>query len=281
MNWAKPNKTHDEKPTAVLLGVTADIGRHIAGFLLRDGWRVIGLGRHAERATNLIGKDSFHFIPCDLTVTQSIKNAIREVCALGWHWNLFASIAGTMEPIGRFFDLDFDEWEQSVVVNSTAQLRVLHGLWPQRDNTRAIDVMLLAGGGTNNAMTNYSAYCLSKIALIKMCELIDDEEPQANAFIIGPGFVPTRIHEETLRAGPAAGEGFEKTKAFLETNGTSFEDIYKHMHWCMSEGRRVAGGRNFSTVHDPWRNNAMALSSSLVGDPNAFRLRRHKSGLTP
>ena len=28
-----------------------------------------------------------------------------------------------------------------------------------------------AGGGTNNPFTNYSAYCVSKIALIKMCEL--------------------------------------------------------------------------------------------------------------
>ena len=27
MNWAKPNKTHDEKPTAVLLGVTAVISQ--------------------------------------------------------------------------------------------------------------------------------------------------------------------------------------------------------------------------------------------------------------
>ncbi len=54
----------------------------------------------------------------------------------------------------------------------------------------------MAGGGTNNPFTNYSAYCVAKIALIKMTELLDDEEKKLNIFIIGPGFVRTRIHRK-------------------------------------------------------------------------------------
>ena len=57
---------------------------------------------------------------------------------------------------------------RSVVVNSTAQLRVLHAIWPCRQP--GPDIMLMAGGGTNNPFPNYSAYCVSKIMLIKMCE---------------------------------------------------------------------------------------------------------------
>jgi NAD(P)-dependent dehydrogenase (short-subunit alcohol dehydrogenase family) len=138
--------------------------------------------------------------------------------------------------------------------------------------------MLLAGGGTNNPMTNYSAYCAAKIALIKMCELIDDEEAGINAFIIGPGFVRTRIHEETLRAGAAAGAGLDKTRAFLATPGSSHDHIYSHMTWCIAQGRAVAGGRNFSTVHDPWRGGGAALAADLKLDPDAFRLRRRPTG---
>ena len=267
-------------PTAVVLGVTGDIGRNIAERLLRDGWYVVGIGRNRERASTLGDQGDFQFVACDLADPHSINGAVEQVQMLGRCWSLFASTAGTMEPIGRFFGLDFDAWEQSIIINSTAQLRVLHGLWPLRSEKGALDIMLMAGGGTNNAFTNYSAYCLSKIALIKMCELIDDEEPRANAFIIGPGFVQTRIHEETLRAGFAAGDGFKKTKAFLGTGGTSFDDIYDHMRWCMDVGRKSAGGRNFSTVHDPWREKTAGLSESLVGDPDAFRLRRQKRGLS-
>lgn len=256
-------------PTAIILGITADIGKAIAERLLADGWSVIGLGRDLSRAGNLKGAK---LLACDLSDHKAVNTAAAIIGRMGIRWNLFVSSVGSMAPIGKFFELDFDEWEQSVTINSTAQLRALHRLWPQR--AEEIDIMLLAGGGTNNAFTNYSAYCVSKIMLIKMCELIDDEEAKANAFIIGPGFTRTRIHDETLQAGAAAGDGLAKTRDFLEShNGTSFDDIYDHMRWCMANGRETAGGRNFSTVHDPWRTDS-AFARALVGDPNALRLRR-------
>ncbi len=256
-------------PVAVVLGITADIGRGLAERLLRDGWDVIGLGRDLDRVDDLRGAD---LIPCDVSDPSEIAAAADQIKAAGREWDLFVSSVGTMEPIGPFFDLDFDQWERSVSINSTAQLRVLHAIWPQRAGP--VDIMLMAGGGTNNPFRNYSAYCVSKIMLIKMCELIDDEAPDANAFIIGPGFTRTRIHEETLRAGDAAGSGLAKTQAFLEdAQGTSLDDIYAHMRWCMQAGRAAAGGRNFSTVHDPWRDGD-ALAGALTGDADALRLRR-------
>jgi NAD(P)-dependent dehydrogenase (short-subunit alcohol dehydrogenase family) len=263
---------------AIILGVTADIGREIATRLLAHGWRVVGLGRTKERLGRLAQTHGFQFVSCDLTDRDSIAAAVRRLGELGTQWDLFVSSAGTMEPIGPFFSLEFDRWEQSVVTNSTAQLRVLHGAWPLRRQERTVDVMLMAGGGTNNPFANYSAYCVAKIALIKMCELIDDEERGVNAFIIGPGFVRTRIHGETLRAGVAAGAGRQRTLDFLQTAGTSFDDIYAHMVWCMSAGRSVAGGRNFSTVLDPWRGGGEELAKHLVDDPNAYRLRRRQPG---
>jgi NADP-dependent 3-hydroxy acid dehydrogenase YdfG len=263
---------------AIILGATADIGHDISRRLLADGWSVVGLGRSRERIADLVETPHFHFVQCDLADNTSVKEAVAKASEIGQDWSLFVSSAGTMEPIGPFFQQDFDEWESSVIVNSTAQLRVLHGLWPCRRKGVSVDVMLMAGGGTNSAFTNYSAYCVSKIALIKMCELIDDEAPDANVFIIGPGFVQTRIHDETIRAGEKAGDGLGKTLAFLETPGTSLADIYDHMLWCMAAGKEVASGRNFSTVHDAWRNGGSALKQALVGDAHALRLRRHMGG---
>ena len=52
-----------------------------------------------------------------------------------------------------------------------------------------------------------------------MAELLDNEEKGLNIFVNGPGYVKTRIHEETLRAKAAAGEGYAKTVALLEAKG--------------------------------------------------------------
>jgi NAD(P)-dependent dehydrogenase (short-subunit alcohol dehydrogenase family) len=260
--------------TAIILGVSADIGTALAERLLADGWTVVGLARSADRLGALEHRNGFSFEPCDLADRSSVAALVERYGKSHPAWSLFISCVGTMQPIGRFFDLDFDAWEASVIVNSTAQLRVLHGLWPRRDKGQMTDIMLMAGGGTNNPVTNYSAYCLSKIALIKMCELLLDEEAGANPFIIGPGYVETRIHRETLAAGDKAGAALQKTRDFMEGAGTSMDDIYQHLLWCMAVGKAVAGGRNFSTVHDPWRDSGAALASGLAGEPDAFRLRR-------
>jgi len=264
--------------TAFVLSATADIGHGIAERLLADGWRVVGTGRAADRVADLLAHPRFSFLGCDLDDRDSIAAAVESFAAEGTPWDLFVSSAGTMEPIGPFFDLDFDAWERSIRVNSTAQLRVLHGLWKARRRGANVDAMLMAGGGTNNPFTNYSAYCAAKIMLIKMCELLDDEAEALNIFIIGPGYVRTRIHEETLRAGAAAGEGLEKTMRFLQDEGTPIDDIYAHMRWCMQQGRGVAGGRNFSTVHDRWGDGGLELIEGLRDDPNGFRLRRSPAG---
>lgn len=263
--------------TAIVLGVTADIGRGIAQRLIRDGWTVIGIGRTSERLEELRGVPELRLYQCSVADANEVQRLRGDLQAAGLSWQLFVSSVGTTEPIGRFFDLPFDDWERSIVVNFLAQMRVLHTLWPLRQQGATVDIMFLAGGGTNGPFRNYSAYCVSKIALIKMCELIDDEAPDANAFIVGPGYTRTRIHQETLRAGPfAAGDEYSKVSAYLKEQGTSIDDIYEHMRWCMLQGRAVAGGRNFSTVHDPWRGGGETLASRLRGDRDAFRLRRRQ-----
>lgn len=262
------------QPTAFVLAASADIGLGLSERLIEDGWRVVGTGRRSDRLEALQGRPEFEYLPCDLNERSSIDALVGAYGKLDRPWDLFVSAAGTMEPIGPFFALDFDRWEESVTVNATAQLRVLHGIWPQRRQDAIVDAMFMAGGGTNNPFTNYSAYCVSKIALIKMCELLDDEELDLNVFIIGPGFVNTRIHQETLRAGAAAGLGEAKTREFMRIPGTSLDDIYAHMRWCMAQGRETCGGRNFSTVHDSWRNGGAALGNRLRSHPDAFRLRR-------
>ena len=263
--------------TAIILGATADIGRHLAERLSSDNWNVVGIGRTADRLRELEKIPNLRTYQCSIASSNDVKRLAEDMRTAGYKWELFVSCVGTTEPIGKFFEIDFDEWERSIVVNFTAQLRVLHALWPLRRPETIVDVMLLAGGGTNGPFRNYSAYCVSKIALIKMSELIDDEAGDANAFIIGPGYTRTRIHEETLRAGPvAAGREYDKVLAYLEEQGTSFDDIYKHMRWCMLKGRKVAGGRNFSTVHDQWRDGGDVLASELYDDLDAFRLRRRQ-----
>lgn len=266
--------------TAIVLGVNADIGRNIGLQLINDDYQVIGTYRQDfEYFDSLAATPGMTLIRCDVTNAEDPVNLARLLRERQVAWDFLFSSVGSSEPIGRFFELDFVEWERSVDINFIGQMRVLHALYGLRRLGAVVDIGLLAGGGTNNPFRCYSAYCVAKIALIKMCELIDDEAADVNIFIVGPGFVRTKTHYETLKAGAAAEENLERVRDFIasDTQGTSFNDIYRCLMWACSIGRTIVGGRNLSVVHDAW--GTTALADALAADANMYKLRRAGNGL--
>jgi NAD(P)-dependent dehydrogenase (short-subunit alcohol dehydrogenase family) len=182
-----------------------------------------------------------------------------------------------LSPIGDFFGRDFEEWAASLSLNSVAQMRLLHALYPLRAQASTAKVAFLVGGGINGPFRNYSAYCLGKVMLVKLCELLDDEYQDVHAIAVGTGWVNTKIHRQTVDAGDDAGVNLRRTLEFLDSGaqGTSYEDIFGCIEWAFEAGRAATGGRNFSVVHDAWRDGGAALTERLVADPNIYKLRRH------
>lgn len=266
--------------TVFILGVGSDIGRSLAGDFLNQGARVIGTYRTAASVSELGQPEGLTLMECDVASPESVANTVRAFAALAQPWDVFVSCVGVLDPIGRFFSLDFAAWEESVRVNSLAQLRVLHALQPHRQTGEINHAIFFAGGGTNSPFRNYSAYCLGKLVLIKMCELLDDEDPALNAVILGTGWVNTKIHRQTLRNATAAEANHARTREFLERaeSGTSLADIFACIEWCVRNGRELVGGRNFSIVHDAWHHGGQALLARLQADPHHFKLRRHGNG---
>jgi NAD(P)-dependent dehydrogenase (short-subunit alcohol dehydrogenase family) len=263
-------------PAAFILSVSSDIGEHLALDHLQRGTSVIGTYR-TELPARLNAQPGFFPVRCDINSPDAAAVIAAFLEAKKLRWNVFISCVGQLAPIGLFFESGFDEWSQSVQTNSLSQLRALHAAYPFRDAGSISHVVFFAGGGTNSPFPAYSAYCLGKIALIKMCELLDNENPDLNVFIVGTGWVRTKIHEQTLCAGRRAGVNFEKTKSFLEQDatGTSLSDIAEMIRWGIRQGKTVAGGRNFSLVHDRWREDESQLSIELEADPDKFKLRRY------
>jgi len=264
--------------TVVVLGASADIGRKMCEFYANDGFRVVGTYRNLSGNIKALKKlTNITLFKCDVTKKEDLKRLIQYFEKTGLRWTTVFSSIGTSEPIGKFFDLSFDKWEDSLQVNCLGQLRALHMLHEYRVKKGIVDIVLLAGGGTNNPFSCYSAYCVSKIMLIKMCELLDDENKDLNIFIVGPGFVRTKTHFETIRAGKNAGGNCYRVKAFLDSGdpGTPFRKIYESIRWLERQGRRISGGRNFSIVND--RFGDKRLISDLKKDLNMYKLRRYRN----
>jgi len=264
-----------QRERVIVISASSDIGAHLANAFAQRGAEVIGTYRKRTTALGELEKAGVRLLPLNIESKEDVAVFARAIRDSGFGWNVLVSAAGVLEPIGPFFELEFDAWERCVAVNSTNQLRVLHALYALRDSAATSKVVFFAGGGTNSAFDNYSAYCIGKLHLIKMTELLDSEYPELQVSIIGTGWVNTKIHRQTLAAGTAAGVNLEKTREFLDSSdaaGSSLQDVASCVEWCLSSPRNAVGGRNIALAHDAWRD--PRLLDQLAADRDLFKLRR-------
>ncbi|WDZ94304.1 SDR family oxidoreductase [Herbaspirillum sp. WKF16] len=260
-------------PRVLVVAAGSDIGAHLVEHHLSQGAIVYGSYRQKDERIKRLEQKGAVLFPLDINSKEQVSDFARQLEQVDFRWDVLISAPGLLEPIGKFFSLDFDTWERSVLTNSTSQLRVLHAVYGLRGERPKL--IFFAGGGTNGTFDNYSAYCIGKMSLIKMTELLDSECPELQVSIIGTGWVDTKIHRQTLAAGEAAGANFDRTREYLagaQAKGASVEDVAQCIDWCIRADRDAVGGRNFSLVHDSWRD--LDFTEHLKRNPDIYKLRR-------
>ncbi len=266
----------------IVISASSDIGAALSRRWVEAGIDVVGTYRQKSQSVTDLEGAGVRLVECDLGDRASIKDAISSLCNLAPRWDALIIAPGTLDPIGKFDELDFDQWEHSVSVNFVAQMRLLHGLLGgrRRDHSLGPAVLMFAGGGVNKPVQRYSAYTISKIAQIKMCEFLDAEFADVRFSIVGPGWVKTKIHDQTLAAKQAAGAGYQNTVEKLEAGrAVPMEDVIACCDWVLASPRDVVGGRNFSTEFDRW--GSPELDQALRRDQDMYKLRRHGNSALP
>lgn len=265
-----------EDSSVIIISASSDIGNAMSRRWLARGWNVFGTYRTRSQAVDELHSHGAKLVYCDLLNPATIRDACSNLRTLCPEWDVVVMCPGTQDPVGAFIEYNFDEWEASVRVNFTSQMHIIHELLSSRRVNSALGpcVLLFTGGGTNNAPVNYSAYIVSKIALIKMCELLDAEISDTRFVIVGPGWVKTKIHDSTLRAGARAGANYQRTiKKLASDECTPMDRVLDCCDWAIDAPRELISGRNFSVVFDMW--GTEELAKMLAENPNMYKLRRY------
>jgi len=260
----------------IVIAATSDIATELCVRWKKIGYQVTGTYFSKSSNYEMLTENEVPLVHCDLKKHDSIDEAAKKIEEIAPAWDSIIFAPGTQEPVGPFAKVSIDQWSDSIQVNFVNQLRLLHRLLPNRNPTKEEkSVIFFAGGGTNNTVLNYSAYTVSKIALIKMCELLDSEIEDVKFSILGPGWVKTKIHQATIEAGEGfAGANYQKTKEKLSSDEcVPVDKVLDSIEWIMQQPKNVVGGRNFSTVFDRW--GTQELSSLLSDNPDLYKLRRY------
>ncbi len=98
------------KPVALIISASSDIGKALSLRWKSAGWHIYGTYRSkTESVDELIAADIPMF-PCDLVNAESIKSACDKLRKKSGKWDILVLCAGTLEPIGGFNRIDFSKW---------------------------------------------------------------------------------------------------------------------------------------------------------------------------
>ena len=239
----------------LVTGGSLGIGREVSRELAARGARVIVAARGAqaiEAATGALAGSGHEGLALDVSDSGSWEQAAARIDDGGGLDGLVTA-AGVLGPIGALDDVPASELADAIAINLLGTMLALRFALPRLRASGGRAVTFSGGGGTG-PLPRYDAYAASKAAVVRLTENVAaGEDVEINS--VAPGFVVTRMHEQTLQAGPqAAGQiYYERTRSELAAGGFPAVTAVELVCFLLSEQARGISGRLISAQWDPWR----------------------------
>ncbi|MBD3881923.1 SDR family oxidoreductase [Phormidium tenue FACHB-886] len=265
----------------LVTGGSLGIGYATAETCLKAGAKVAICARNpvdleaAVRKLNEQGYDAIAGIPADVTQQDQVDAALDAVES---HFGTVSAVihaAGILGPIGDITQVDPVEWFNTIQVNLFGAVLVTRQACLRLQKTGGGRIVLFSGGGAAYAFPNYSAYACSKVGVVRFTETIAQEMAASQIEIncVAPGFVITRLHQQTLAAGELAGKEYlEKTKAEIDKGGVSPYVGAAAAAFLASDAANGITGKFVAAPYDGW--NEWSDHLEELRDTDIFTLRR-------
>ena len=270
-----------EGSTVVLTGGSQGIGLAVAKKCAVEGATVVIAARNESDLTRAL-KELKEISPAPhRSYAVDVSNSERVAEFATWCRAEFGSIhgllncAGIYGPIGKTTAVSMAEFTKAMNVNFLGTVYMCHSFIPLL-SARRKKVINFSGGGAATPFPNYSAYAASKAAIVRFTENLALELASDGVDVncIAPGFVITRLHQQTLQAGAeASGKEFlETTKKQIESGGIPPEKAAELSVFLLSEASNGITGRFLSAPWDPWKDEDFLRQ--LRSDKDLATLRR-------
>jgi NAD(P)-dependent dehydrogenase (short-subunit alcohol dehydrogenase family) len=247
----------------LITGGSRGIGYATAAACLRAGARVTIAARTAmtvqDAVDRLRGQElgDVEGVCCDVSDLVGVDAAIAHAESSFGRIHGLVHAAAVLSPIGPVIDVEPEEWLDTVRVNLFGTFLVVRQVARHMVQHGGGRMVCLSGGGASGPFPNFTAYASSKVAVVRFCETVAAELAPLGVEVncLAPGFVATRMHEQTLIAGERAGrEYLESTKAQLDSGGVPSEVAADAAAFLLSEGAAGITAKFVSAPHDDVRN---------------------------
>jgi 3-oxoacyl-[acyl-carrier protein] reductase len=191
--------------------------------------------------------------------------------------DILVNNAGMLGPLGALVENPVEEWLQTVQVNLFSVFLMLHAVLPVMMRQRSGKVINLSGGGAAYGRPYFTAYGVSKAAVVRLTESVAEEvrEYGIDVNAMAPGAVNTGMLKQVLDAGGRVGESAHADALKqLETGGVPVDTPAQLALFLASPASDGLTGRLISSIHDDWA--SLAGRGLEISKTEWYTLRRVK-----
>lgn len=262
----------------IVTGGSGGIGRHLSLSFLSKGYHVIILGRD-ETSYQKVFKNEIHnsdieFHKVDISKNEDVENFYSSINKYKMSSLSLINVAGVQIPIGKYIENSPAEWEKNVQINLLGTGRMIRGAIGIFQRLGGGKIINFSGGGATGPRPNFSAYAVTKTALVKLTEIlaVELEEYSIDINAVAPGAINTDMLNQIIKSGQSAGTEYELALERKNSGGESPEKIVELCNFLISQESTGITGRLISAVWDDYANSRFI--SRLKTDPDFCRLRR-------
>jgi len=189
-----------ERRLAVVTGASRGIGRQIALAMAAAGHDLVLASRSSDdlevvAAECRMGGAETLIVPTDLRQPDQVDRLVAAAAAFGPVSSLVNN-SGIAGPSGLLWELDQDDWEETMAVNVTAVFLTCRGFLPGMIERGAGSIVNVGSITGKRPLLGRTPYATSKLALVGLTRTLALEVGQfgVRVNLVSPGFVEgTRI----------------------------------------------------------------------------------------
>ncbi|MRG84920.1 SDR family oxidoreductase [Salinibacillus xinjiangensis] len=203
------------------------LGKATALEFAKEGAKVVISSRNeeelqktAEELKSVSGNDHVHYVPCDITDYNSIKNLVEKTVELHGTVDVLINNSGG-PPAGTFDSLTDEQWQKAFELNLLSFTRLVREVLPYMRNSGGGHIANFTSSSIKQTLDNLILSNTYRAGVVGLAKSLSQELAKDNILVntIGPGRIGTdRVAQLDAIRADKLGVTYEEVKSSTEQN---------------------------------------------------------------